>query len=76
MKNTLEKDFDRLLTQEPIPTVEQCARIVMKHAPKNPKNWSIMLRRLADYVDALPEPVELNPKALLDIIKLSLREKD
>lgn len=74
MKNTLETDLDRLFNLTDNPTDIECARIIQKHIPKDFSAWPSLLRRLADYIEKYPKPIMLHPKALNDIIQLSLRE--
>lgn len=74
MKNSLETDMKRLFGREDKPTAEDCMRLVQKHIPKNFNGWPSLLRKLADYIEAQPGTVLIHPKALSDLIKLSLRE--
>lgn len=67
----LEEAFDELLDRDTLPTVEECAQLIQRYAPKNFKGWSALLRRIADYIDAQPETVWLTAKqvgALMSLI--------
>lgn len=73
MKNSLETDLKRLFGREDKPTAEDCMKLIQKHIPNTFAGWPALLRRLADYIEAQPKPILIHPKALSDIISMSLK---
>lgn len=67
---SLESDLDELLNKQPPPSVEECARVMLKYMEKI-KDAPAVLRRLADYIEARPEPVELSAKAIAGLLELN-----
>lgn len=73
-KLSLEKEFDHIFDNEKLSTDEMIlalVRAIVKHRPKKVRGWATLLRRIADYIDTLPEPVELSAKAIAGFIELN-----
>jgi hypothetical protein len=73
-KLPLEVEFDRIMDNDRLSMDEKLlalVRAILKHKPKKARGWSALLRRIADYIDTLPEPVELSAKAIAGLIELN-----
>lgn len=51
-------------------TVCQAAKLFLQHGPKKLDGWGNHLRRIADYIDSLPRPIELSAKEVGVLISL------
>lgn len=73
-KLSLEEEFDRILDNDRLSMDEKLlalSRAILKRRPKKVRGWSSLLRRVADYIDTLPEPVELSARAIAGLIELN-----
>jgi len=74
----MEEAFDAILEDEKLSKEEKLlalAKVVMKHRPKSNRGWAPLLRRIADYIEAQPEPVELSVKAVAGLLELDERSR-
>jgi hypothetical protein len=70
---SMEEGFDAILGDETLSKDAKLlalGKLILKHKPKNNRGWAPLLRRIADYIDSLPEHVELSSKAIAGLIEL------
>lgn len=78
-KLSMEEQFSRVLEDEALSNDEKLlaiAKIILNHRPKKIRGWASLLRHIADYIDTLPEPVELSAKAIAGLIELDLATRE
>ena len=76
VKGALESDLDELFADPHKATALKCTKLMQKHT-RRVKNWPKFLRRLADYLEEVEEPlvIELSPRSLSEIIHRAMGDR-
>lgn len=67
---TLEQELDALM-ETPRPTAAQAAKVIQRHM-KRVRDWPGVLRRLADYIEQRPRPIEISHREVVSLVRESL----
>ena len=66
---SLRQDLDKLLQGNP--TTAECAKVIQRHA-KKVEDWPAVLRKVADYIEKLPRPIEISEREVKAMVELTL----